>query len=126
MAYEKFPLSTTLIPPPLYISIIERQPIFISHYNQRKEALLRKFTVCVLSCAFSTLLIIELSSALTIQSHSQQIQIHEEDALKLGTRTLKNWFHRQIVFGSLQPINGIDIPRIFKKTAIILPAPIHS
>jgi hypothetical protein len=71
-------------------------------------------------------MIIELSSALIIQSHSQLIQINEEDIPELGIKSLKNWFHRQIVFGSFQPIIGTYFPRIFKKTAIILPAPIHS
>jgi hypothetical protein len=87
---------------------------------------LRKLTVCVLSCAFSAIMIAQLSSALIIQSHSQQIQIHEEDIPKLGIQTLKNWFHRQIDFGSFQPTIGTYFPRIFKKTAIIPPAPIHS
>ena len=86
---------------------------------------MRKLTVCVLSCAFSAILIIELSSALIIQSHSQQIQIHKEDIQDLGIKSLKNWFHRQIDLSSFQPINGINFPGIFKKTAIILPAPIH-
>jgi len=86
---------------------------------------LRNFTVCLLTCAFSAIMISELSSALIINSHSQQVQIHKEDIPKLGIKTLKNWFHRQIDFGSLQPINGINFPRIFKKTAIILPTPSH-
>jgi hypothetical protein len=71
-------------------------------------------------------MITELSSALIVQSHSKMIQIHKEDIPELGIQTLKNWFHRQIVLGSFQPINGINFPGIFKKTAIILPAPIHS
>jgi hypothetical protein len=83
---------------------------------------LRKFTVCLLTCAFSALLIAELSFAIIIQSHSQQVQFHKEDTLELGTKALKNWFHRQIVFGSLQPINDINFLSIFKKTAIISPA----
>ncbi len=87
---------------------------------------MRKITVCLLTCAFSAIIIAELSSALIIQSHSQQIQIHKEKIPELGIKTLKNWFHRQIDFGRLQPITGINISRIFKKTAIILPAPIHS
>jgi hypothetical protein len=69
-------------------------------------------------------MIAELSSALIIQSHSQQVQIHEEDIPELGIKTLKNWFHRQIDFGIFQPINGINFPGIFKKTAIISPVPI--
>jgi hypothetical protein len=87
---------------------------------------LRKFTVCILTCALSAILIAVLSSALIIQSHSQQVQLSKEDIPKLGIQTLKKWFDRQIVFGSFQPITGINFPRIFKKTAIILPAPIHS
>jgi hypothetical protein len=86
---------------------------------------LRKITVCILTCAFSALLIAEISSALIIQSHSQQIQIHKEDIPELGIKTLKNWFHRQIDLSSFQPINGINFLGIFKKTAIILPAPIQ-
>jgi len=95
-------------------------------HNQRKEALLRKITVWLLTYALSVIMIAQLSSALVIQSHSKKIQIHKEDILKLGTKTLKNWFHRQIVLGSFQPIIGINFLSIFKKTAIILPAPIHS
>jgi hypothetical protein len=86
---------------------------------------LRKLTVCLLTCAFSAILITELSSALIIQSHSQQVQFNEEDTLELGIKSPIKWFHRQIDFGRLQPITGINISRIFKKTAIILPAPIH-
>jgi hypothetical protein len=86
---------------------------------------LRKFTVCLLSCAFSAIMIAELSSALIIQSHSQQIQINKEDIPESGIKTLKNWFHRQIVFSSFQPINDTYFPGIFKKTANILSAPIH-
>ena len=78
-----------------------------------------------MTCAFSAIMIAELSSALIIQSHSQQIQINKEDIPELGTKTLKNWFHRQIDFGSFQPIIDTYFPRIFKKTAIILPAPIQ-
>ena len=70
-------------------------------------------------------MIAELSSALIIQSHSNQVQIHEEDISELGIKTLKSWFHRQIDFGSFQPIIGTYFPRIFKKTAIILPDSIH-
>ena len=106
--------------------IIETWPTIQIHHNQRKEALLKKSVVCLLSCAFSAILITELSSAIIIQSHSEKIQISKEDIPESGIKTLKNWFHRQIDFGSFQPINGINFPRIFKKTAIILPAPIHS
>jgi hypothetical protein len=87
--------------------------------------LLKKFTVSALTYALCVILIAELSSALIIQSHSQQIQISKENIPELGIQTLKNWFHRQIVFGSFQPIIDIYLPRIFKKTAIILPAPSH-
>ena len=79
----------------------------------------------ILTCAFSAILITELSSALIIQSHSQQVQFNEEDTLELGIKSPIKWFHRQIDFGRLQPITGINISRIFKKTAIILPAPTH-
>jgi hypothetical protein len=70
-------------------------------------------------------MIAELSSALIIQSHSQESQIHKEDNPELGIKSLKNWFHRQIVFGSFQPIIDTYFPRTFKKTAIISPAPIQ-
>jgi hypothetical protein len=78
-----------------------------------------------LICAFSALFITELSSALIIQSHSEQIQINEEDIPELGIKTLKNRVHRQIDFGSFQPISDTYLPRIFKKTAVILPAAIQ-
>jgi len=87
---------------------------------------LRKLTVCFVICAFSAIMIAELLSALIVQSHSKMIQIHEEDIPELGIKTIKNWFHRQVDFSSFQPINGINFPRILKKTAIILPTPIHS
>jgi hypothetical protein len=83
---------------------------------------LKRFTVCLLICAVSALLITELSSAIIIQSHNEKIQINEEDTPELGTKTLINWFHRQIDFGSFQPIIDTYFPRIFKKTAIISPA----
>jgi hypothetical protein len=86
---------------------------------------LRKFTVCLLTCAFSAIMIAELSFALIVQSHSQKIQIHKEDIPEVGIKSLKNWFHRQIVFSSFQPIIDIYFPGIFKKTANILSAPIH-
>jgi len=95
------------------------------HHHQRKEAVLRKFTVCLLTFAFSAIMIAQLSSALIIQFHSQQVQFNEEDTLELGIKTPIKWFHRQIDFGRLQPITGSNISRIFKKTAIILPAPIQ-
>ena len=86
---------------------------------------MRKLVVCLFTCAFSAIMIVQLSFALVIQSHSQQIQIHKEDIPELGTKTLKNWFHRQIDFGTFQPIKGINFLSIFKKTAIIPQAPIH-
>ena len=87
---------------------------------------MRKFTVCLLTCAFSAILITELSYAIIIQSHSQQIQTNnEENTLELGIKTLKNWFHRQIVFGSFQPINGTYFPRTFKKTTFSTQSPIQ-
>jgi hypothetical protein len=42
----------------------------------------------ILTCAFSAILITELSSALIIQPHSKQIQINEEDVPELGIKTL--------------------------------------
>ena len=86
---------------------------------------MKRFIVMILTCAFSAILITELSSALTIQSYSKQIQINEEDIPELGTKTLKNWFHRQIVLGSYQPIIDTYFPRIFKKTAVIIPQAIY-
>jgi hypothetical protein len=70
-------------------------------------------------------MISELSSAIIIQPHSKQIQITEEDTLELGVKNLKNCIHRQIVFGSLQPINGINFPRTFKKTTFSTQSPIQ-
>ena len=86
---------------------------------------MRKFTVCLLTCAFSAIMIAELSSALVIQSHSQQIQINEEDIPELGIKTLKNWFHRQIDFGTFQPIIDTYFPCTFKKTTFINKSPIQ-
>ena len=71
-------------------------------------------------------MIAELSSALTIQSHSKKIQFNEEDTLEIGIKTPIKWFFRQVDIGSFQPIIDTYFPRIFKKTAIIPPAPIHS
>jgi hypothetical protein len=70
-------------------------------------------------------MISELSSALIIKSHSEQFQINEEDISELSTRTLKNWFHRQIVFGSYQPLNDTYFPRTFKKTTFSTQSPIQ-
>ena len=86
---------------------------------------MKRFAVSLLTYALCVIMITELSSALIIQSHSQQIQINEEDIPELGIKTLKNWFHRQIDFSSFQPIIDIYFPRIFKKTAVILPQAIH-
>ena len=86
---------------------------------------MKRITVCLLTCAFSAIMISELSSALIIKSHSEQIQINEKDIPESGIKTLKNWFHRQIVFGSFQPINGTYFPRTFKKTAFSTKSPIH-
>ncbi len=71
-------------------------------------------------------MISELSFALIIQSYSQQVQISKEDIPELGTKTLKNRIHRQASLGGFQPIIDTYFHRIFKKTAIIPPAPIHS
>jgi hypothetical protein len=88
---------------------------------------LRKITGCLFTCAFSAILITELSSALIVQSHSEQIQIHEEeDTLEIGIKTPIKWFFRQIDLSSFQPIISNYLPNIFKKTAIICPAPIYS
>ena len=70
-------------------------------------------------------MIAQLSSALIIQFHSQQIQINEEDTLEIGIKTPINWFFRQVDFGSFQPIIDTYFPRIFKKTAVILQAAIQ-
>ena len=86
---------------------------------------MKRFAVYLLTCALSVIMIAELSSALVIQFHSNQIQINEEDSFELGIKTPIKWFFRQVDFGSFQPIIGNYFPRIFKKTAIILPAPIH-
>ena len=86
---------------------------------------MRKLVVCLFTCAFSAILITELSSALIIQFHSQQIQTSEEDIPELGTKTLKNWFHRHVDFGTFQPIITSYFPRMFKKTAVIIPQAIQ-
>jgi hypothetical protein len=96
-----------------------------THYNQRKEALLKKSVVCLLTCAFSAIMISELSSALIIQSHSQQVQISKEDIPELGTKTLKIRNHRQAPLGAFQPINEAYLPRTFKKTAFSTKSPIQ-
>jgi hypothetical protein len=70
-------------------------------------------------------MISELSSALIIKSHSEQTQISKEDIPELGIKTLKNWFHRQIVFGGYQPLNDTYFPRTFKKTTFSTQSPIQ-
>ena len=85
-----------------------------------KNSSLMSFT-----CALSVIMIAQLSSALIIQSHSQQIQTNEEDIPELGTKTLKNWFHRHVDFGIFQPIITSYFPRMFKKTAVIIPQAIY-
>ena len=86
---------------------------------------MKRFVISALTCALSVIMIAELSSALIIQFHSKQIQINEEDTLELGIKTPINWLFRQVDFASFQPIIDNYLPRIFKKTAVILPAPIH-
>ena len=82
---------------------------------------MKRFAVSALTCALSVIMVAELSSALIVQSHSKQIQTNEEDTtLELGIKTPINWFFRQVRFGTFQPIIDNYLPRIFKKTAIIL------
>ena len=69
----------------------------------------------ILTCAFSAILITELSSALIIQSHSKLVQINEENIPELGTKILINWFHRHIDLGTFQSIIDTYFHRIFKK-----------
>ena len=83
---------------------------------------MKRFAVSLLTCALCVIMIAQLSSAIIIQSHSKQIQINEEDIPELGIKTLKNWFHRQVDFGIFQPIIDTYFPRIFKKTAVIIPS----
>jgi hypothetical protein len=86
---------------------------------------LRKFAVCLLTCAFSAIMITELSSALIIQSHSKLFQISKEDIPELGTKTLENRNHRQTCLDTFQPINDTYLPRTFKKTAFSTQSPIQ-
>ena len=53
---------------------------------------MKRFTVMILTCAFSAILITELSSALIILSHSKLVQINEEDIPELGTKIQKIGF----------------------------------
>ena len=73
---------------------------------------MKRFAVSILIFAFSVIMIIELSSALIVHAHSKQVQINEEDIQELGTRTLISWFHRQIDFGTFQPIIDTYFTRI--------------
>ena len=86
---------------------------------------MKRFTVYLLTCSLCIIMIAELSSALIVQSHSKQIQTNLEDTLEIGIETPIKWFYRQFDFSSYQPIIGDYLPRIFKKTAVILPAPIQ-
>lgn len=87
---------------------------------------MKRFAVMILTCAFSALLIAEISSVLIIQFHSKQFETKKEDTIEIGIKTPIKLFFMQVDLGSFQPIIGDYFPRIFKKTAIILPAPIHS
>ena len=86
---------------------------------------MKRFAVRLLICVFSVIMIAQLSSALIVQSHSNQIQINEEDTLEIGIKTQINWFYRQVDLGILQPIIDTYFPCIFKKSAVILPATIQ-
>jgi hypothetical protein len=86
---------------------------------------LKRITVCLLTCAFSAIMISELSSALIIKSHSQQIQFNEEDTPELGKKTSYNRNHRQACFAIFQPTKDTYFPRTFKKTAFSTQSPIH-
>ena len=108
----------------IYINIWKEINLHI-HQNQRKEVLLKRFAVSLLICAFSVIMIAEISSALIIQFHSKQIQISKEDTLEIGIKTPIKWFFRQVDLDTFQPIIDTYFPGIFKKTAIILPAPIQ-
>ena len=71
---------------------------------------MKRFAVSILIFAFSVIMITELSSAPIVHAHSKQVQINEEDIQELGTRTLISWFHRQIDFGTFQPIIDTILP----------------
>ena len=47
---------------------------------------MKRFAVSLLICAFSVIMIAEISSALIIQFHSKQIQTKEEDTLNRITQ----------------------------------------
>ena len=82
---------------------------------------MKRITVMILTCAFSVIMITELSSALIVQSHSKKIHINEEDTLEISIKTPIKWFFRQVDLGTFQPIISNYFPRIFKKTAVIIP-----
>ena len=87
---------------------------------------MKRFAVSLLICAFSVIMIAQLSSALIFQFHSKQIQTNnEEDILELGIKTPFSWFHRQVDFGIFRPINDIYFPRTFKKTAVNIQSPVQ-
>jgi len=86
---------------------------------------LKRTAVRLFTIALSVIMIAELSSALIIQSHSNNIQIKEEDTLELGIKTPIKWFFRQCDFSSFRPIIDTYFPRIFKKTAVIIPQAIY-
>ena len=86
---------------------------------------MKKFAVIAFTFALSVIMIAQLSSALIVQSHSKKIHINKEDTLELGKNFPFKWFYRQVDLGSFQPIIGDYLPRIFKKTAVILPTPSH-
>ena len=87
--------------------------------------LLKRFAVSLLTLALCVIMIAQLSSALIVQFHSKQIQINEEDTLEIGIKTPIKWFFRQVDLDTFQPIISNYLPRIFKKTAVILPASIQ-
>ena len=86
---------------------------------------MKRFAVIALTCTLSVIMIAQLSSALIIQFHSKQIQINEEDTQELGIKIPIHWFFRQVDFGIFQPIIDTYLPRIFKKTAVIIPQAIY-
>ena len=86
---------------------------------------MKRFAVSLLTYALCVIMIAQLSSALIIQSHSKQIQFNEEDTLEIGIKTPIKWFYRHVDLGIFQPIIGSYLPRIFKKTAVIIPQAIQ-
>ena len=62
----------------------------IHNHHKKKEVLLKRFAVNLLTCALHVIMITDLSSALTVQSLSKQIQTNnEEDTLGLGIKPPK-------------------------------------